>query len=68
MKLTILFIFAFFFFRSCHVACGVLVPPSRVEPRTTTVKVPNHWTTGKFPQTKHFKGDSSVAHRAHSVT
>lgn len=41
----------FFFFWSCVVANGILVPLSGIEPRPTQEKalIPNHWTTSEFP-------------------
>ena len=40
----------FFFFWLCQVACVVLFPQSRTEPRPSAVEAqsPNHWTAGQF--------------------
>jgi len=40
----------FFSFWLHHVACGILVPQPRIEPRPTAVKAQgfSHWTTREF--------------------
>ena len=40
-----------FFFWSCHLACGISVPWSELEPWPLAVRVrsPDHWTTREFP-------------------
>ena len=39
-----------FFFRPCHVTCGILVPWPGTEPRPSAVTAPSasHWTPRKF--------------------
>ena len=39
----------FFFFLSCHVACGILVPQPEIEPRPSAVKVWSQSPTREFP-------------------
>ena len=47
---TLLFFFFNYFFWLHCVACGILVPPSGIEPRPLSVKAssPNQWTTREF--------------------
>lgn len=58
MKLAILFILPFYFW-SCHVACGVLVPDQRVEPRTTTIKCLTTGPLGSSPKLSILQGQFS---------
>lgn len=46
----------FFFFFSCT-TCRLLVPPSEMEPVSTTVETwgPNQWTASRFPERHHLK-------------
>ena len=44
-------LFYFFIFWPCHVACGILVPPPGIEPKSPALGALclNHWTAREFP-------------------
>ena len=66
LEICVGFAFGVVFFSSWShcAACGVLVPPPRIEPVSSTVKAwnPNHWTTREFLGTLRFEPDTCLCH------
>ena len=54
--------FFFFFFWSCHLACGISVPWSEIEPWPLAVRVqsPDHWSIREFPILGYLSGCNTI--------